>query len=37
MFDNFFYSIIGASIFFVLGVVFFIAVLIGNRFWLWIL
>jgi hypothetical protein len=36
MFDHLVYSIIGAGIFFVLAIVFFVAVLIGNRVWSWI-
>jgi hypothetical protein len=36
MLDYFFYSIIGTGIFVALAVVFFIAVLIGNRIWSWI-
>jgi hypothetical protein len=36
MFDHFIYSIIGTGIFFILAVVFFVAVLIGNRIWWWI-
>jgi hypothetical protein len=36
MLDYFFYSIIGTGIFVALAVVFFIAVLIGNRMWWWL-